>query len=159
MGKGLAREFLDFINRGNVVDLAVAVIIGAAFTKVVQAVVELFTTAALNPTMAELGIDSISSWPAGNLLVALLNFVVVAAVVVKSRTTHNDTALETSLLQSSAEPLHGLRQLLLAFRSRIGFGGAVPEPLHALDHHKHNRRHDHKVQQCHQKVACWPAAD
>ena len=48
MGKGLGREFLDFINRGNVVDLAVAVIIGAAFTKVVQAVVELFTTAALN---------------------------------------------------------------------------------------------------------------
>ena len=81
MGNGLGREFLDFINRGNVVDLAVAVIIGAAFTKVVQAVVELFTTAALNPTMAELGIDSISSWPAGNLLVALLNFVVVAAVV------------------------------------------------------------------------------
>ena len=30
MGKGLGREFLDFINRGNVVDLAVAVIIGAA---------------------------------------------------------------------------------------------------------------------------------
>ena len=81
MGKGLGREFLDFINRGNVVDLAVAVIIGAAFTKVVQAVVELFTTAALNPTMAELGIDSIDRWPAGNLLVALLNFVVVAAVV------------------------------------------------------------------------------
>ena len=81
MGKGLGREFLDFINRGNVVDLAVAVIIGAAFTKVVQAVVELFTTAALNPTMAELGIDSLESWPAGNLLVALLNFVVVAAVV------------------------------------------------------------------------------
>ena len=82
MGKGLGREFLDFINRGNVVDLAVAVIIGAAFTKVVQAMVELLTTAALKPTMAELGIDSISSWPAGNLFVALLNFVVVAAVVI-----------------------------------------------------------------------------
>ena len=104
MGKGLGREFLDFINRGNVVDLAVAVIIGAAFTTVVQAVVELFTTAALNPTMAELGIDSISSWPAGNLLVALLNFVVVAAVVfvvVKSverlrlRTAKPDPAAES----------------------------------------------------------------
>ena len=104
MGKGLGREFLDFINRGNGVDLAVAVIIGAAFTKVVQAVVELFTTAALNPTMAELGIDSISSWPAGNLLVALLNFVVVAAVVfvvVKSverlrhRTAKADPAAES----------------------------------------------------------------
>ena len=56
-------RILDFINRGNVVDLAVAVIIGAAFTKVVQAMVELFTTAALNPTMAELGLV-IDCWPA-----------------------------------------------------------------------------------------------
>lgn len=81
MAKGLGREFLDFINRGNVVDLAVAVIIGAAFTNVVQAVVELFTTAALGPAMKELGISEISSWPAGNLLMALVNFLVVAAVV------------------------------------------------------------------------------
>ena len=79
-------------------------IIGAAFTKVVQAVVELFTTAALNPTMAELGIDELSSWPAGNLLVALLNFVVVAAVVfvvvksverLKQRSAKADPAAES----------------------------------------------------------------
>jgi large conductance mechanosensitive channel len=104
MGKGLGREFLNFINRGNVVDLAVAVIIGAAFTKVVQAVVDLFTTAALNPAMGELGIDELSSWPAGNLLVALLNFVVVAAVVfvvvksverLKHRTAKADPAAES----------------------------------------------------------------
>ena len=81
MSKGLGKEFLDFINRGNVVDLAVAVVIGAAFTGVVQAVVELFTTAALAPVMAELGIDKISSWPAGVVLMSLLNFLVVAIVV------------------------------------------------------------------------------
>lgn len=33
------KEFKDFINRGNVVDLAVGVIIGAAFGKIVDAVV------------------------------------------------------------------------------------------------------------------------
>ena len=81
MIKGLGKEFFNFINRGNVVDLAVAVVIGAAFTGVVKAVVELFTTAALAPVMAELGIDSISSWPAGVVLVALLNFLIVAVVV------------------------------------------------------------------------------
>ena len=32
-------EFKEFINRGNVVDLAVAVIIGGAFTKIVNSVV------------------------------------------------------------------------------------------------------------------------
>lgn len=37
---GVLKEFKDFISRGNVVDLAVAVIIGAAFTAIVTAVVE-----------------------------------------------------------------------------------------------------------------------
>ena len=81
MIKGLGKEFLSFVNRGNVVDLAVAVVIGAAFTGVVKAIVELFTTAALAPVMAKLGIESISSWPAGVVLVALLNFLIVAVVV------------------------------------------------------------------------------
>jgi large conductance mechanosensitive channel len=34
------REFKDFINRGNVMDLAVGVIIGAAFGKIVSSVVD-----------------------------------------------------------------------------------------------------------------------
>ena len=38
--KGVFREFRDFIARGNVIDLAVAVIIGAAFTKIINSLVE-----------------------------------------------------------------------------------------------------------------------
>src|SRR5688572_15586121 len=37
---GLIAEFREFIARGNVIDLAVAVVIGAAFGKVVTALVE-----------------------------------------------------------------------------------------------------------------------
>ena len=36
----MIKGFRDFVLRGNVVDLAVAVIIGAAFTKVVNSLVE-----------------------------------------------------------------------------------------------------------------------
>ena len=36
----MAKEFRDFINRGNVVDLAVGVIIGAAFGKIVDSLVK-----------------------------------------------------------------------------------------------------------------------
>jgi large conductance mechanosensitive channel len=36
----MLREFRDFINRGNVVDLAVAVVIGAAFGKIVSSLVD-----------------------------------------------------------------------------------------------------------------------
>ena len=76
MIRRLSREFLEFVQRGNVVDLAVAVIIGAAFTKIVNAVVELITTEALKPSMQELGISHLDQWPAGLVIAALLNFIV-----------------------------------------------------------------------------------
>jgi len=76
-----ARDFLAFINRGNVIDLAVAVVIGGAFSAVINAVVELFTTMALTPTMQKLGVDQINQWPAGFLLVAIINFLVVSVVI------------------------------------------------------------------------------
>ena len=37
--KKFFEEFKEFINRGNVMDLAVAVVIGAAFTAIVNSVV------------------------------------------------------------------------------------------------------------------------
>ena len=40
--KKLLKEFKEFAMRGNVVDMAVGVIIGAAFGKVVTAVIEIF---------------------------------------------------------------------------------------------------------------------
>jgi large conductance mechanosensitive channel len=39
MGKGMWREFRDFAVRGNVVDLAVGLILGAAFTTIVNSLV------------------------------------------------------------------------------------------------------------------------
>src|SRR5215213_3297069 len=38
--KGFVQEFREFIARGNVIDLAVGVVIGAAFTKIVTSLVE-----------------------------------------------------------------------------------------------------------------------
>ena len=38
--KGIAKEFRDFISRGNVIDLAVGVIIGGAFGKIVSSLVD-----------------------------------------------------------------------------------------------------------------------
>jgi len=43
----LLKEFKEFAMRGNVVDMAVGVVIGAAFGKVVTAVVDIFLTPVL----------------------------------------------------------------------------------------------------------------
>ena len=48
--KKLLKEFKEFAMKGNVLDLAIAVVMGAAFGKVVTAVVEIF----LNPIIESL---------------------------------------------------------------------------------------------------------
>ncbi len=51
--KKLLKEFKDFALKGNVLELAVAVVMGAAFNKVVTAVVEIF----LNPILESLKVE------------------------------------------------------------------------------------------------------
>lgn len=79
--------FKKFILRGNVVDLAVGIVIGAAFTGVVQALVKDIITPLIG--MAG-GIPDFSSWAitvngarllVGDFLNALISFLLVAAVV------------------------------------------------------------------------------
>ena len=70
--------------RGNVVDLAVAVVIGAAFSKIVDLLVgDIITPAILNPAMEAAGAENIADLSAGGIqyglfLAAVLNFLVIA---------------------------------------------------------------------------------
>jgi large conductance mechanosensitive channel len=83
----MLKEFKDFIMRGNVVDLAVAVIVGAAFTAVVnsfandilmQIVAAVFGKPDFNDLTFELG-DAIIRY--GAFITVLINFLIVAFVV------------------------------------------------------------------------------
>jgi large conductance mechanosensitive channel len=84
----MLQGFKQFLMRGNVVDLAVAVVIGAAFTKVVSALVN----GLINPLIAAIfGKPDISGvgqftingadFSLGLILDALLNFLIVAAAI------------------------------------------------------------------------------
>jgi large conductance mechanosensitive channel len=83
----MLKEFRQFILRGNLVDLATAVVIGTAFTAVVNALVmDLFTPliAAIggNPDFGDLAFTiNGSRFAYGDFLNAALTFVIVAAVV------------------------------------------------------------------------------
>lgn len=84
---GFLADFRDFIMRGNVIDLAVAVIIGAAFNQVVQSLVEdIITPAILQPALDAAGVDQLSELSAngiryGLFLAAVLNFLVISFVI------------------------------------------------------------------------------
>jgi large conductance mechanosensitive channel len=81
------KEFRDFILRGNVVDLAVAVVLGAAFGAVVTGFVASFITPLIaliggKPDFSEL-VFSISGtdFTYGEFLNVLIAFLVIAAVI------------------------------------------------------------------------------
>ena len=83
----MLKGFRDFILRGNVVDLAVAVIIGGAFGAVVSAftkgiVMQLIAAVIKTPDFDKLAFD-LHGTPVnyGTFLTATLNFLIVATVI------------------------------------------------------------------------------
>jgi large conductance mechanosensitive channel len=84
---GLVQEFKAFAFKGNVMDLAVGVIIGGAFGKIVSSLVEdVITPALLNPALKATGAENIAKldWNGvmyGNFLAAVINFLCIAFVL------------------------------------------------------------------------------
>lgn len=84
---GMLKEFKDFAVKGNVVELAVAVIIGAAFGAIVTSFVDdVITPLLLAPALKAAGVADISqlSWGAvkyGSFLSSVIKFIFVAFVL------------------------------------------------------------------------------
>jgi large conductance mechanosensitive channel len=83
----MLKEFREFVLRGNVVDLAVAVVIGAAFGAVVTAFVADFVTPLLaaiggKPDFSELDFTiNGSKFLYGHFINAVISFLIIAAVI------------------------------------------------------------------------------
>lgn len=82
----MIKELKDFILRGNIVDLAVAVVIGAAFGAIITSLVEDILT----PLLGILGVPDFSTWviPVGDaemriglFLNSLISFVLIAVAI------------------------------------------------------------------------------
>ena len=87
--KKFLSEFKDFINKGNAMDLAVGVIIGAAFTAIVTAITDSLIQPIINSfgsaDMAGLGFQITDNENTfidfGVVITAVTNFLIIAAVV------------------------------------------------------------------------------
>ena len=101
---GIVSEFKAFINKGNVLDLAVGVIIGAAFGKIVTALTDDFITPILSiltggidftnmfvpigsvpdgtaPTLAAMKAANVPVFAYGHFITEVINFVILAWVI------------------------------------------------------------------------------
>ena len=83
----MLQEFRDFIAKGNVMDMAVGIIIGAAFTAIVTSLVEDLVNPLLGIFIGGIDFSSISfglgdaQFMVGNFINAVIKFVIVAWVV------------------------------------------------------------------------------
>ena len=79
----MVQEFKDFINRGNLVDIAVAFVMGIAFAAVITSL----TNDVIDPIIAKIfDVQDLAEWIVwdiriGAFLAAIINFVIVAIVV------------------------------------------------------------------------------
>jgi large conductance mechanosensitive channel len=84
---GMLKEFKDFVLRGNVLDLAIAVVIGAAFGAIVSSLVEhIITPLLLTPALKAANLQDIDklAWGAvkyGSFLAAVIKFVIIGFVL------------------------------------------------------------------------------
>ena len=81
-------EFKDFIAKGNVMDLAVGVIIGGAFGAIVNSLVaDVITPALLNPALKAAQVEDLAGLKTdggilyGKFLAAVISFLVIAFVI------------------------------------------------------------------------------
>ena len=85
--KNFMKEFKEFISRGNVMDMAVGIIIGGAFTSIVNSLVEDI----INPLLGCMVSMDFSSWKIplvgdaalgiGNFINAIISFLIMAFVL------------------------------------------------------------------------------
>ena len=84
----MLKGFREFITKGNVIDLAVALVIGAAFTQVVNAVVQWLVTPLIAAIFGQPNLNDVATFTIngaqfsiGAILTAVINFLLVAAAV------------------------------------------------------------------------------
>jgi len=119
---GMLKEFKGFIMKGNVVDLAVAVVIGAAFGAIVASLVEdVITPLLLAPALKAAHAEDISqlAWGSvkyGKFLAAVIKFVVIAFVlflIIKGM-----KSIEKKAVPAASEP-SSTDKLLMQIRDKL----------------------------------------
>jgi large conductance mechanosensitive channel len=124
---GFIKEFKEFAVKGNVIDLAVAVVLGAAFGAVVTALTESFIMPLVSVITGKDGVENLSYtvgetiFPYGLFLQAVINFVLVALVLFMVIRTMNTLKRKKEVqADSPAEPEYTLSEkLLMEIRDNI----------------------------------------
>jgi large conductance mechanosensitive channel len=116
----MIQEFKDFINRGNLIDIAVAFVMGVAFAAVINSL----TNDIVNPIIAKIfNVDDLANWVVediriGAFLVAVINFLIVAFVMFLVVKAYNRMREQEEATEEPSEEVALLRDIRDGLRTR-----------------------------------------
>lgn len=116
---GWIKEFKEFALKGNVIDLAIAVVLAAAFGKIVTALTDALIMPLISLVLGKGGVADIAftlngtRFPVGLLLQALIDFVLIAFVLFLIIKGMNRLKRKKETVAAPAEPELTLSEKLL----------------------------------------------
>lgn len=128
----MLKEFKDFIAKGNVMDMAVGIIIGAAFTAIVTSLVADLITPIISLFTGGIDFSSMgyrlsegedgAIFAYGNFIMALINFLIIAFVVfmlVKAVNRAKDASKKEEEAAPAADPGPSEKDILIEIRDAL----------------------------------------
>jgi large conductance mechanosensitive channel len=124
---GFFKEFKEFAVKGNVIDLAVGVVIGGAFTKIVNSLVEdVITPAILNPALKAINAENLAQLELGttgikygSFLASFISFAVVAFALFLMIKGINKLKKPEAPVAEEAPAITPTEQLLMEIRDEL----------------------------------------
>jgi large conductance mechanosensitive channel len=124
----MIKEFRDFIARGNVIDLAVAFILGVAFTAIVTSIVEDLVNPLIGLIVGGVDFSTVSfgvgdaQFMVGNFINAVIRFLIIAWVVfliVKGVNKMKDVAMKVEVVEPEEPKGPTQEELLIEIRDAL----------------------------------------
>ena len=124
---GMIKEFKAFAIKGNVVDLAIGVVIGGAFNKIISSLVEdIITPAVLTPALKAANLTNLADLTIpgtaikyGNFISTLISFVIVAFALFMVIKAINASKKKEEAAPAKPKELSTQEKLLMEIRDSL----------------------------------------
>ncbi|MEO8760030.1 MAG: large conductance mechanosensitive channel protein MscL [Bacteroidia bacterium] len=122
---GFAKEFKDFAMKGNVVDLAIGVVIGGAFGKIVSSLIDdVITPLILKPALDAANLSNIADLKIGaikygSFLSNVISFIIVALVLFMIIKGINASKKKEEAAPAAAPEISSTDKLLMEIRDSL----------------------------------------
>jgi large conductance mechanosensitive channel len=108
----MLKDFKEFISRGNIVDLAIGLVIGAAFTSIINSLVDDIFMPIIGVLLGGINIEGLAitigeaSITYGNFLMAVINFLLIALIlffIIRAMAAANKELQESGIIEKEEE--------------------------------------------------------